>query len=132
MPIDIRWADDAQSAIVIQPSGKWSWEDFYSSTDESFGLLDQVDGDRKIHTILDWSKTANWPMNTLVHGKNLLTHQHPRQGAFVFTGMNAVLNGLYQIFLQLNAKALTDVRLLTARNIDEALAKLAELPQTDG
>ena len=131
MPIDISWADETQTAIVIRPSGKWSWEDFYESTAESFSLLDSASGSYKIHTILDWSKTATWPMNTLVHGKNLLTHQNPRQGAFVFTGMNAVLNGLYQVFLQLNAKALQNTTLLTARTVEEAQAKLASLPQTD-
>lgn len=131
MPINNFWADESHSAIVIQPIGKWSWEDFYNSTAESFSLLDSADGSHKIHTILDWSKTAAWPMNTMVHGKNLLTHTNPRQGAFVFTGMNAVLSGLYQVFLQLNGKALEHTTLLTAKTVDEALAKLAELPQTD-
>lgn len=131
MPIDIFWADDTQSAIVIQPSGRWSWEDFYNTAEAGFSLFDTANGNYKIHTILDWSKTAAWPMNTMVHGRNLLNRQHPRQGAFVFTGMNAVLNGLYQVFLQLNAKALQHTTLLTAKTVDEALEKLAELPQPD-
>jgi hypothetical protein len=131
MPIDIRWADEAQSAIIIQPNGKWSWEDFYNSTTDAFGLLDSAGGSHTIHTILDWTHTATWPMNTMVHGKNLLNRQHSRQGAFVFTGMNAILNGLFQVFMRLNGKALQETTVLTAKTVDEALTKLAELPNAN-
>jgi hypothetical protein len=32
MPVQIRWADEARSAVVIEPSGDWSWETFYEAT----------------------------------------------------------------------------------------------------
>ena len=127
MPVEIRWADEDRSALVIEPSGDWSWETFYESNAEGFRMLDAEGGSRKIHTILDWSHTLNWPQNTLVHGRNLLTRIHPRQGAFVFTGMNGVLTGLFRMFQQLNATALKNVTVLTAKTVDEALEKLAEL-----
>jgi hypothetical protein len=126
MPVHIRWSDEAHSAVVIQPSGDWSWETFYEATSEAFRMLDVEGGSHKIHTILDWSQTMNWPKNTLVHGRNLLTRTHQRQGAFVFAGMNGGLTGLFRMFQQLNASALKHVTVLTAKTVDDALEKLAD------
>ncbi|MBZ0287247.1 MAG: hypothetical protein K8I30_06505 [Anaerolineae bacterium] len=127
MPVDVRWADEEHSAVVIEPSGDWSWETFYEATSNSFRMFDDEVGNHKIHTVIDWSQTVNWPKNTLVHGRNLLTRTHARQGAFVFAGMNGVLTGLFRMFQQLNASALKNITVLTAKTVDEALERLADL-----
>ena len=132
MPIDIRWADEAQTVILIQPVGRWTWDNFYESSAESYRLMDAASGSHKIHTILDWSKNATFPRDSLMHGRNILNNRrHPRQGIYVLSGMNRITNTLFQTFVQLGSKTLKNFDAMTARTVEEAQAKLASLPQTD-
>ncbi|MEO8609042.1 MAG: hypothetical protein ABI690_14225 [Chloroflexota bacterium] len=132
MPIDIYWADDAHTIIIIQPIGKWTWDAFYEASTESYQMMDNSSGSHKIHTILDWSKNATFPKDSLMHGRNILNNRrHPRQGTVVLAGMNRVTNALFEGFMQLGGKTLKKFDAMTARTVEEALQKLAELPQTD-
>ncbi len=128
MSVDIRWADDNHTAMIQLPHDKWTWEDFYSSTDEAFAMLEAGNG--KVDVIIDWSQTRNWPLNTTVHGRKLLSRQHPKQGTVIFVGMNAVLSGIFKVFMQMNAAALKDRPILTAKNVDDALILLQQHRQS--
>src|SRR5690349_11717640 len=102
MPIDIRWADDTQTTIIIQPIGRWTWDNFYEVSAENYRMMEAAAGSHKIHTILDWSQNATVPKDSLMHGRNILNNQrHPRQGAYVLSGMNRVTTSLFQMFVQL-------------------------------
>jgi hypothetical protein len=59
MPLYIRWADDSQTAILVQAVGKWTWETFYEVIEEARRMIDAEGGSHKVHTILDWSKNAS-------------------------------------------------------------------------
>jgi hypothetical protein len=132
VPIDVRWADDTQTTLLIQPIGQWKWDIFYEASAESYRMMESASGSHKINVILDWSKNASFPKDSLLHGRNLLNNrQHPRQGVYVLSGMNRFTNALFQTFVQLGSKTLKNFNAMTARTIEEALAKLAELPQTD-
>jgi hypothetical protein len=132
MPIDVHWADDTQTTVLMQPIGKWTWDAFYKASDESYRMMDNANGSHKIHTILDWSQNATFPKDSLMHGRNILNNRrHPRQGVVVLAGMSRVTNALFEVFMQLGGKTLKKFDAMTARTVEEALQKLAELPQID-
>jgi hypothetical protein len=130
MPIEIRWADDTQTTIIIQPIGRWTWDDFYQVSDENYRMMEAASGSHRINTILDWSQNATVPKDSLMHGRNILNNKrHPRQGGYVLCGMNRVTTSLFQMFVQLGSKTLKNFNAMTTPTLAEALAKLAELPQ---
>jgi hypothetical protein len=131
MPLYIRWADEAQTAILVQAVGKWTWETFYEVIEEACRMIDATGCSHKVHTILDWSKNASYPPDSLVHSRTLLKRQHPRQGICVFVGFNSIVSGIYQLFVQVSGKTVQNFMPITAQTINEALEKLAELPQPD-
>jgi hypothetical protein len=128
MPVDVRWLDDSRTTLIQLPHDNWTWEEFYETTDEAFAMLEESNG--KVDVIIDWSQTQNWPLNTTVHGRKLLSRQHPKQGIMVFAGMNAVLSGIFSVFMQMNRAALKDRTVLTAKTVDAALLLLGERRQS--
>jgi hypothetical protein len=126
MPIELRWADDQHTTILMQLIGKWTWDAFYEASAESYRMIDSANGSQKINTVLDWSKNATFPKDSLLHGRNLLNRRHPRQGVFVLSGMNRFSTGLYDVFLQLGSKTLKNFNAMTALTIEEAMTKLAQ------
>jgi hypothetical protein len=128
MPIDLRWADESHSILIQMPIGKWTWEDFYTANNSITDRFNESAA--KVDVIMDWSQTQHWPLNTIVHGRNLLKNAHPKQDITVFVGMNMVLSGMFKTFMQLNDAALKDMTILVANNVDDGLVLLAKHRQS--
>lgn len=120
MPISFAWDDDAKTAIRLDYTGKWTWDEFHKAMHEAGELA--CGSPHPISIINDVSQTDTLPDGALTQFRSV-TRQAPvasEDGIVVIVGANMFAESVIQTFRKVYSKAALNWHF--ARTLDEARA----------
>jgi len=123
MGVIVRWYDDQKKIIYYEFTGKWTWEEFEPTYDETLRLMDSVD--YKTDFILNMLNTDHIPAGAIQRVKRAAEVNHPNMGLAIYVGLHPMMRPLGKIFLKLYPKAAQYYPFDFANTIEEAEAMLA-------
>jgi hypothetical protein len=118
MSVEVSWVDYAQTTILRNFTGLWTWEEFYKSQEQVNAMLRSVP--HKVHQILDFSETKSLPPNALTHLRNSGRNVPPNRGKSIVVTRNNFFLQMYNIINKL-FPAITE-RVVIVATRDEAMA----------
>jgi hypothetical protein len=118
MPVSTTWDNEAKNTVLVTYSTKWTWDELYAAMDRLNAMTDTVEG--TVDVIQDWRLSPRLPLNAMLHAKNLISKFHPRVGTNVYVGMNPLVTGIWNSFVQVYPSALRGKKFLNAPTLEEA------------
>ena len=84
MPITVTWGDDNKTYTVFTFEGKWTWEEYYRSVEQGFGMV--KDCNYTVNILIDMLNCNLFPQNLLSHlGTSMQQAPRPFDLAVVVT-----------------------------------------------
>ena len=131
MSIQIDWADDSKTCIVLTYGKGWVWDDFFAASPVVAEMLDSID--HPADTLHDVRNTTI-PQNVISQfpkfTRGSVSLKHPNAGRAVFVGVSMYLKILAQMFQKLYAELGRKVFLVNT--IEEAFQLLADQQSEPG
>jgi hypothetical protein len=107
--IKISWFNGSHEAVYFCIEGAWIWEEYYESIKQFTAMVD-ASPFGQIHVIMDFSRGAIFPKNTISMMARESRHCHPKVGLVFVVGANAFIQSLYHILGQVVPKQVEKVR----------------------
>jgi hypothetical protein len=128
MGVEVVW-DNAERTIIRSIfSGKWTWDDFYQSLDQTYGLMDSVK--HSVHLIVDMRTSRLMPSGSFMpHLQNIRRKMHPNMGATVMVGGGKFMEILSAIMDKLPRKR--EKKMQMVASLEEAYRYLATINSAD-
>ena len=115
----------AVCVFAADPSGKWTWEEFYPAYHASIQMMDSVD--HKVNFIMDLLQSQHIPPGALHHIKRAADFNHPNMGLAVYVGINPLIQAMGRLFRKLYPASAQYYPFDFARTIEDAEFKIARL-----
>ncbi|MBN1965644.1 MAG: hypothetical protein JW910_13420 [Anaerolineae bacterium] len=77
MAVDVRWADDARTIILIRVQNPWTWLDLLNAAHDAHGMIDAAG--HPVAVIYDYSDTATVPGDPILQLPKLAQARHPQE-----------------------------------------------------
>lgn len=125
MAINVKWADESQSAIVYELKGKWTWDELFIAIDEAVQLLDSIN--HSVNIIIDVSESQYTPPLSVANLRrvaNAPTMSHPNTQLLILVGANQFIKIMFQVFSRLFPHAASRYRMM--KTLEEALSVVAK------
>lgn len=106
MPITVAWYKNKKQHIHYEIIEEWSWDEFFTTVEEVFALLDDID--YSVNLIIDLRATSYTPRisaDKLKSVAHVTTHAHPNIDYFLMIGANAHIHALFRVFKAVFPKA---------------------------
>ena len=84
MPILVEWDNESRNIILASYSGRWTWDDFFSTDTTIRKMIDQVKG--KAHLIIDVTHNVWYPPDIADHADRIVGSLDPRLDVIVVVG----------------------------------------------
>ncbi len=86
MAIDVRWYDEAKTALLVIYGQQFELEEFYVSIDKSYQMMEKVDC--IVDIVQDVTALSRLPPSILSILRYAESKSHPRRGVSIIVGMN--------------------------------------------
>ena len=117
MGIQVTWDDAEHKLILLTVTGYWTWQDFYTSMDSMYEMMDASPYD-VIDFILDMQNGNLFPQNMLSQMQRQSSRKHAKSGLMVVVGAAAFARALFNIMERLLPARMKYVKM--AESIDKA------------
>jgi len=120
MGIQVEWADQSQTIVHQIFTGSWTWEEFYSATQQSKQMV--ASAERIVHIVSDLRESESLPLGgALTHARNSLGHMPSNWGVLVIVTRNAFIRAMVTTFTALFKTSLGN-KTFSASTLEEAYA----------
>lgn len=122
MAIELFWDDDAQTTLLLEFNGRWTWDELYRTLAAIKKITDTAD--HEIAALVDVSRglyispAEIFSAKGLENARALLTLGRDGTGPVVIVGASPLIRNIYDAFHRLDPKALGSVRF--ADTLDDA------------
>jgi hypothetical protein len=116
MSVSVEWANPEKTVIYFRVTQPWTWEDYYTATDESWEMIHTVD--HIVDFIVDLTNTKLVPSNAMSHLKRRATRYHPHKGMAVMVGVSSFMQVIINMMAHVFPVVKTTVR--TAATVKDA------------
>lgn len=125
MAIDVRWLNDEQTIVVLDFSGRWTWEELYTAYQQVGGMVSGKPG--TIHAIMNRAQDefrSYAPPNAIVHSVSLIRKLPKNLGVGVIVdsgspGLRALYDAIARLYPPFGRK------LAVVATFDDAVAYIA-------
>lgn len=120
MGIELYWDDDAQTIMLMEVEGRWTWEDLFSALETVKKVTDRAD--YEISAIVDLRGGMHIPGGTLFNTANMDNAKKVLQmgdkgtGPIVIVGANGVVRTIYDTLSKLNPRASANIHFADTMN----------------
>ena len=114
MPIELFWDDEAQTVILAEFSGEWSWDELHNM----LNTIKQLSEERQqvFGAIIDLRQGLHLPGGTIFNREGLSQFQRlltlsngGQKGPMVIVGMNSVVRTVFEAVASFDKSLLSDV-----------------------
>ncbi|MBL8162849.1 MAG: hypothetical protein JNJ61_12750 [Anaerolineae bacterium] len=122
MAIELYWDNDAQTTLLLEFNGRWTWEELHRTLAAIKKITDAVD--YEIAALVDVSRGLHilpgdlFSAEGLHNARLLMTLGHDGTGPLVIVGANPLIKTVYDVLHKLDPSALGNVRF--AKTLEEA------------
>lgn len=131
MAVNVRWFSDEHTIIVLDISGRWTWDELYAAYDQVMKMMDNQDS--KIHAIMNRAQDeyrSYAPPNAIVHSVSLI-RKLPKNfgiGVIVDSGSRG-LRALYDVIARVYPTFGRKVAMVAT--LDEAITHIARYDERE-
>ncbi|MFN8373789.1 MAG: hypothetical protein U0694_13055 [Anaerolineae bacterium] len=122
MPVNIQWDDEAQTRVLFEFSGKWTWDEYQKARQQ--GIRMTTDLPQIVNLIVDYSHCDMFPSNMLSHfGSSIEQNPKPFELAVIVTGspfVKTLVNVITKVYTR------KGVNFKVARTLEDARKIFAE------
>jgi hypothetical protein len=94
MPVQVRWYDDAQTIVLYEIEGNWTWDELYPEYRRAIQMEKSVP--HRVDVLIDVRRSGRLPLNVLTHMKNFSDRQPENIGLSVVISQSQFIRALYQ------------------------------------
>src|SRR5215207_1534292 len=101
MTIQVRWDNDAHTAVLVTFDGRFTWDEFERAWGETSALYETVD--YPVDTIYDLRRIKVLPANMVSYMRRRFPSRHPKGGLIAAVGLDKTMALFWQTFTTLVA-----------------------------
>jgi hypothetical protein len=94
MAVRVRWFNDAQTILVYEFEGNWTWDEFYPAYQRVLEMTRDIP--HRIDVLLDLRRAGRLPLNLLTHVRNISDKQTSNAGLSVIVTNSQFIRAMYQ------------------------------------
>lgn len=124
MAVAIGWADEAQSIILIEFMGQWTWAEFHHADEQSRAMIRSIP--HTINMMVDFTESTDLPNGALTELRTMIKRMEHRATDIIIVGSNMLIETTFQMFYKLYGKqaGFPEARFVKTR--DEAFAEFGK------
>lgn len=113
MPIELYWDDDAQTVLLAEFEGRWTWDDLHDVLDKIKKVVQKTNAE--LSAIIDLRKGVSLPTSlldpvTYEQAQRVLSLAPNGTGPVVVVGVHPLLQTIFDQLRQLDPAAVVNVR----------------------
>jgi hypothetical protein len=94
MPVQVRWYDEAQTIVLYEIQGNWTWDELYPEYTRAIQMEKSVP--HRVDVLIDMRRSGRLPLNVLTHMKRFSDHQPYNIGLSIVITESQFVRALYQ------------------------------------
>ena len=131
MTINARWFNDEQTIVILEISGRWTWDELYVAYEQVLSMMSSKTGN--IHAIMNRAQDeyrSYAPPNAIVHSVSLIRKLPKNFGLGVIVdsgsqGLRALYDAIARIYPPFGRK------LAIVTTLDEAITRIARYDERE-
>jgi hypothetical protein len=130
MPISATWANDEHSIILVEYTGRWTWDEFNQiGIVEISHMMESVP--HTVHLLADMTQSFPLPQGgALSHARNVTGNYPDNWGLLVIVSQNMLVTAMVNVF-RTAFKSGSGGKTYNAKTLDEAMQLIANASNSE-